>query len=114
MNKPTIPLDPVIVHSSHNSIVDRDIFIDPPSPTELIFAMKRIKSERAAGICDITPELLTQCGSVGIWRRSRTKAANQRLSPQAAPQAFRAHCSPMSGLRFQAGNACRHGQTPHG
>jgi len=58
LNKPTITPDPVIVESSHNSAVDSEISIDPPSPTDLKAAMKRIKSGRVAGICDITPELL--------------------------------------------------------
>jgi len=48
--------------------VDSEISIDPPFPTDLIAAMKRIKSGRVAGICDITPKPLKQCGSMGMDR----------------------------------------------
>jgi len=50
LKKPTITSDPVIFESSHNSVVDKGIFIDLPSPTDFISAMKRIMFGRAAGI----------------------------------------------------------------
>ena len=62
-NNPAPPLDPVLMAEAASATTDPSVDSIPPTADEISAAIRKLKKNRAPGICGITAELLKSGGA---------------------------------------------------